>query len=68
MDIPELLVWSNMLVEGDGGVKELLDMDELVEQINKAMRTDTLANNILRKLDNTNPPKGWTLMNVTLQF
>ena len=47
--------------EMDKGVKELVDFDELVKNINKATKSDPLTNSILRKLDGANVPKGWEL-------
>ena len=52
--------------EMDSGVKELLDFDELVKNINKATKSDPLTNSILCKLDGANIPKGWELMNGVL--
>src|SRR5260370_28909770 len=52
----------------DKGVKELVDFDELVKNINKATKSDPLTNSILRKLDGANVLKGWELMNGVLRF
>src|SRR5260370_13597331 len=52
----------------DSRVKELVDFDELVKNINKATKSDPLANSIFHKLDGANVPKGWELMNRVLQF
>ena len=54
--------------EMDSGVKELIDFDKLVKNINKATKSDPLANSILCKLDGANILKGWELMNGVLRF
>src|SRR5260370_6547990 len=66
VDNPELPVWVGALEEMDSGVKELLDFDKLVKNINKATKLDPLANSILHKLDSANILKGWELMNGVL--
>ena len=66
VDNPELPVWVGALEEMDRGVKELVDFDELVKNINKATKSDPLANSILHKLDSANVPKGWELTNGVL--
>ena len=68
MDNLELLVWAGALEAMDSRVQEFLDFDELVENINKAMKSDPLANSILQKLDSANQPKGWELTNGALHF
>ena len=47
MDNLELPVWAGALEAMDSGVKEFLDFDKLVENINEATKSDPLTNSIL---------------------
>src|SRR5260370_476959 len=68
--VDNLVLWAqtSTLEEPDSRTMEVMDLDQLIDSIKKALKLDSLAISMCQELDKATHPEGWELTGGTLWF